>query len=144
MSNLRIDYGQLHGLVDEGKRQSSKRKRRTRRLRMLPFRVVKGAVALVVLAVLPFVLLIRGGVFAYSEWAVGTWPALLIAVASTALLLAAYAWVLTRKLGAGKGVRWILTRGAIAIAVVEPCGFSSPRLRLIVFGGGALGFAGFR
>jgi hypothetical protein len=51
--------------------------------------MLKWAVGLVILAVLPFVVLIRGGVFAYREWALGTWPALAVAV--TTLLLAGYA-----------------------------------------------------
>jgi len=117
MSDLRIDYGDLTGLVDEGRKQSGQRKARRSRLRRLPFVMLKWAVGLVVLAVLPFAVLIRGGVFAYREWALGTWPALALAVTVTTLLLAGYAWAFSRKVGAGKGMRWVLTRGAIAIAV---------------------------
>ena len=117
MSNLRIDYGELTGLVDEGQKHSGRRKARRSRLRRLPFVTVKWAAGIVILAVLPFAVLIRGGVFAYREWALGTWPALALAVSVTALLLGGYAWAFSRKVGAGKGVRWVLTRGAIAIAI---------------------------
>jgi hypothetical protein len=68
-------------------------------------------------ATLPFAVLIRGGVFAYREWALGTWPAILSAVAATALLLALYAWMLARRLGAGARMRRVLTRGAVGIAI---------------------------
>ncbi len=117
MSGLRIDYSDLTGMVDEGRKQSGQRKARRSRLIRLPWVMLKWAVGLVILAVLPFAVLIRGGVFAYREWALGTWPALALAVAVTTLLLAGYAWAFSRKVGAGKGMRWVLTRGAIAIAI---------------------------
>lgn len=117
MSNLQIDYGNLTGLVDEAKKDSGKRKARRIRLATLPSVIMKWAVGLSVLAVLPFAVLIRGGVFAYREWALGTWPALALAVTVTTLLLAGYAWAFSRKVGAGKSVRWVLTRGSIAIAI---------------------------
>lgn len=114
---LRIDYSGLHDMVDEAKVEAKRRKKRKKSLRALPLRMVKWLVVLVLLATLPFAVLIRGGVFAYQEWALGTWPAFGLAVAATALLLAIYAWALGRKLGAGKGMRWIMTRGAIGIAI---------------------------
>ncbi len=117
MSGLRIDYSDLTGIVDEGRKQSGQRKARRSRLRRLPWVMLKWAVGLVILALLPFAVLIRGGVFAYREWELGTWPALALAVAVTTLLLAGYAWAFSRKVGAGKGVRWVLTRGATAIAI---------------------------
>lgn len=117
MSGLRIDYSDLAGMVDEGRKQSGQRKAQRSRLITLPWVMLRWAVGLVVLAVLPFAVLIRGGVFAYREWALGTWPALVLAVAVTTLLLAGYAWAFSRKVGAGKSVRWVLTRGAIAIAI---------------------------
>ena len=117
MSGLRIDYSDLTGMVDEGRKQSGQRKARRSRLLRLPWVMLKWAVGLVILAVLPFAVLIRGGVFAYREWALGTWPALALAVAITTLLLAGYAWAFSRKVGPGKSVRWVLTRGASAIAI---------------------------
>jgi len=117
MGNVRIDYSDLTGMVEDGKKASRKQKERKARLRGLPFRVVKWTVLLAVLAVLPFGVLIRGGVFAYREWGLGTWPAMGLSVTATALLLWAYAWALGRRLGAGKGMRWVLRRGAVAVAV---------------------------
>jgi hypothetical protein len=116
MSDLRIEYGELTGLMDEGRKHSGQREARRSRLRRPPFTMLKWALGVVVLAILPFAVLIRGGVFAYREWALETWPALALAVTVTTLFLAGYAWAFSRKVGAGKGMRWVLTRGAIAIA----------------------------
>jgi len=117
MSDLRIDYGDLTGLVDEGVRQSERTKERRARARTLPWILTRTFVALFALAVLPFVLLIRGGVFAYREWGIGSWPALTLAVLATALLIGAYAWYLTRRFGASRGVRKLVTRTAMGIGL---------------------------
>lgn len=117
MSDLRVDYSGLSGLVDEGVRQSKERTRRKARLRSLPLRVLRATGLFVVLAVLPFVLLIRGGVFAYHEWGFGTWPALLLSATASALLLAGYAWAVAHRFGAGRGVRKIGMRAAAAVGI---------------------------
>ena len=126
MDNLRIDYGDLTGLVDEGVEQSKQRKQRKARLRSLPLRATRWAAVIAVLAVLPFALLIRGGVFAYQEWSLGTWPALLLSATVTALLLGVYAWAVSRKLGASKGLRTLFTRAAMGVA---PCRNLEPEPR---------------
>ncbi len=105
MSDLRIDYSDLTGLVDEGVRKSEERKQRRERTRRLPLRAGRLAAFAAVLAVLPFAILIRGGVFAYRVWGLPTWLALTVAAAATALLLGGYAWMLTRRFGASPGVR---------------------------------------
>ena len=117
MSDLRVDYSGLTGLVDEGVKQSKQRKERKARMRSLPLRLLRMTGVLIVLAVLPFALLIRGGVFAYQEWGVGTWPALLLSASASAILLALYAWVVTKRFGAGRGVRKIGTRAAAAVGI---------------------------
>jgi hypothetical protein len=117
MGDLRIDYGELTGLVDEGVRQSRQKKERRARARTLPLRSARVVLTLAVLAVLPFALLIRGGVLAYRVWGVGTWPALIIAAGATALLLGGYAWILTRRFGASRGVRKLVTRAAMGVGV---------------------------
>ena len=117
MSNLRIDYADLHGLVDDGAKQSKQKEERGARLRSMPFRVSRAAAVIAVLAVLPFALLIRGGVFAYQEWALGTWPALLLSASGTALLLGLYAWAVSHKLGAGKGLKKLFSRAAIGVGI---------------------------
>jgi hypothetical protein len=116
MSDLRIDYSDLHGLVEEGHQKAERKKERRSRLRGLPLRLARRLLILVALATLPFWVLVRLGVFAYQEWGLGTWPALLVAVGATALLLGGYAWGVGRKLGAGRVVRRILTRGAAGVA----------------------------
>ena len=68
-------------------------------------RAVRWCVTAVLLAVLPFILLVRGGVFAYHQWGLGAWPSLAVSAGATALLLALYAWAASRRLGAGKCFR---------------------------------------
>ena len=82
------------------------------RLLRFPLRLIRWAVFGALLAVLPFVLLIRGGIFAYHEWGLGTWPSLAVSAAATALLLALYAWAVSRRIGARRGLKKLLTRGA--------------------------------
>ena len=43
MSNLRVDYSDLRGLVDEGKKQSEERRGRRARLRTYPLRAARVA-----------------------------------------------------------------------------------------------------
>lgn len=121
MSDLRIDYSDLHGLVEEGARQTEEREERKARIRSLPRRLgwtaARWTALAVVVAALPFFLLIRGGVFAFQVWGLGTWPALALAALATAALLGLYAFVLGRKLGAGERTRRLLTRGAMAVAI---------------------------
>jgi hypothetical protein len=117
MNDLKIDYGDLTGLVDEGVKQSKQKKERKARLRSLPLRVGRWALIVSILAVLPFALLIRGGVFAYQEWAVGTWPALVLSATASALLLGLYAWAVSRRMGAGTGTRKLFTRAAIGVGL---------------------------
>ena len=111
MSNLAIEYP-----VDA---KSSRRRPKPsrRRLRRLPFRLLRWVALVIVLAVVPFFLLIRGGVFAYHQWGLGAWPSLAVSAAATALLLALYAWAMGRRIRAGKGLKWLMTRGAAAIGI---------------------------
>ena len=81
-------------------------------------RILRWLVALPLLVVAPFVVLIRVGVAGYQEWGLGTWPALLLGVTATALLLGVYAWLLMWKLGARRGLRRSLTRVAMVLAAV--------------------------
>ncbi len=121
MSDLRIDYSGLHGLVEEGAKQTKDREQRKARLRSFPRRAAwagaKWTIVGLTVAILPFFLLIRGGVFAYRVWDVGTWPALSLAVVATAALLGLYGLVVSRRVGAGVRTRKILTRGAMAVAI---------------------------
>ena len=121
MSDLRIDYSGLTGLVDEGKKQSERQEERRTMLRALALRFARAAALLAVLAVLPFALLIRGGVFAYQQWGLGTWPSLLLSAAASALLLAGYAWLVGHRFGAGRSMKRLVTRGAAAVGVAYVC-----------------------
>ena len=108
MSQLRIDYSDLRGLV------SGVRGDRGRQLALEAGRVVAfwGA-----LAVLPFVLLIRGGMLAYGAWDLGTWPSLAFAALATASLLGMYASWACRRLGTSGGPRRLIVRGAFGVAL---------------------------
>jgi hypothetical protein len=117
MGDLRIDYSDLTGLVDDGVKQSKKKEERRARARSFPLRAARGSAVVLALATLPFAVLIRGGVFAYREWGLGTWPALTLAVGATALLLGGYGWYLTRRLGAGPWVQRFVTRTAMGICI---------------------------
>jgi hypothetical protein len=117
MGDLRIDYSDLTGLVDEGVHQSRREQERRSRVRAAPLRLLRGVSLGVALAVLPFGILIRGGVFAYREWGLGTWPALFLAATLTALLLGGYAWYLTRRFGASGGVRKLVVRAAMGVGL---------------------------
>ncbi len=119
-SDLRIDYGELTGLVDEGAKQNRERKERRSRLRSAPVRLARRLALLAFLAVVPFALLIRGGVFFYQEWGIGTWPSLMLSAVASAGVLGLYAWLVSVRFGAAKRTRTLFTRaaGAVGIAYV--------------------------
>jgi hypothetical protein len=106
MTNLKIDYSGLTGLAAAG-----------RRLRRSPILTATARICAVacVLASLPFLILIRGGVLLYGWWGIGTWPALILAALATMLLLAAYAGVAARWLGARRRLRRLFARGAMGV-----------------------------
>jgi hypothetical protein len=107
LSDLRIDYSELSAsLASAG-----------RRLRRSPVvsTAARWIVGTCVLAALPFLLLIRGGVLLYQWWGLGTWPSLLLSALATMSLLAAYAGVVGTWLGARAALRRLFARGAIGI-----------------------------
>jgi hypothetical protein len=108
VSELKIDYSGLAGAAE----------RAARPLRALAFSTVwRWLVGIAALAVLPFVLLIRGGVLLYQWWGLGTWPSLILAAGATLWLLAVYAVAGGRWLGARKELRRLFARGAMGIGV---------------------------
>jgi len=113
----RIDYSGLGSLVAEAPARREKKASWGRRFVRALRRLLLWTAAALVLATLPFYALVRGGVFAYRAWNLGTWPSFLLAVAVTSLLLAGYAWAVGRGLGAGKGARRLLRRGAVGLVV---------------------------
>lgn len=113
MSTTHVDFGAPQPAPAAPAPAPAKKKR----LAFLPFRLVRRAAFLVVLTVAPFFLLVRGGVFAYQEWGLGAWPALLAATGATALLLAVYAWAAGRRVGAGRAVRKAVGRAAALTAL---------------------------
>jgi hypothetical protein len=79
-------------------------------------RVARVVAVLGALAVLPFLVLIRGGVFFYGSWHLGTWLSLLLAVLATAALVGAYAGVASTRLGARADTRTLATRAAAGVS----------------------------
>ena len=116
MSISKIDYGELAASPPRREARQKGRSRRGHRALLFPFRLVKWAVLAVVLAVLPFLLLIRGGVFAYHQWDLAPWLALALSATVTTLLLALYALLASRRIGAGKGLTKLMTRAAALLA----------------------------
>ena len=112
VSGLLVEYPGAEGAAvpEEASRRARRRPRRWLR------RVVRWGVTAVLLAVLPFILLVRGGVFAWQQWGLGAWSSLAVSAAATALLLAFYAWAASRRLGAGKRLRKFATRIAALAA----------------------------
>lgn len=108
MSQLRIDYSDLRASLAQAVRT--------------PRAQVALAVARViafwtVIAVLPFLLMIRGGVLAYGTWGLGTWPSLALAALATASLLGLYAWWASHRLGAGPRSRTLVSRSVFGVAI---------------------------
>ncbi len=116
MNTIRVEYHGPSELPAETKGDRKPPGGKKPRPRSLPVRLVRWTLLAVLLAVLPFFLLIRGGVFAYHAWGLGAWPSLMLSAAATILLLALYAWGVSRRIGAGKGLRKLLTRVAAALA----------------------------
>lgn len=116
MSDLRIDYGDLHALVEEGREGRQRRESRKGWFGRFVRRIVLLVVAAVAAVVLPFVFLIRGGVLAYQTLGTGAWSSLAVGAGSAAVLMAGYAWWLGRRAGAGPATRRSLRRGAVVLA----------------------------
>lgn len=108
MSQLRIDYADLRRAL-AGARGGARRR--------VAFKVARRAAFWTALAVLPFVLLIRGGVLAYRVWNLGTWPSLAFAALATATLLGLYAWWASRHLGAGPASTQLIARSVFGVAL---------------------------
>jgi hypothetical protein len=107
VTELRIDYSALTDLAAAAGRRLRGSKTTSA--------IARVSLGVFVLTVLPFVLLIRGGVLLYQWWGLGTWPALLLAALATLWLLGVYAVAVGRWLGAGRELRRLFARGAMAI-----------------------------
>ena len=133
MSNLRVEYPGTKPPRSRESRRSRKGRRGAgshRRKRGPSSRVRPGRTALrpavllrwlllaPLLATLPFLLLIRGGVFAYHRWGLGDWSSLALSATAAALLLGLVAWGAGLRLGMGKRLRKLVTRMASAAASV--------------------------
>ena len=108
MSQLRIDYADLRRVL-EGARGDARRR--------LALAVGRRVALWTGLAVLPFVLLIRGGVLAYRVWNLGTWPSLALAAVATATLLGLYAWWASQRLGVRVASRQLVARSVFGVAL---------------------------
>lgn len=116
MSGTRIDYGGLRDLMEEHRRGEKDRRERKGGLVRFLRRIAVGVAALAALAVLPFLLLVQAGVHA-AVAGFGPWGSVAAATGAVAVLLALYAWIAGRFLGAGPGTRIMLRRVAVGGAV---------------------------
>ncbi len=116
MSDLKVDYEGLRGLLEDGHEEAAARARRRRLPGRLARRTALWIASAVILATLPFVVLVRVGVFGQTAWGLGPWGAVFLGGTATGLLLWLYAWVAGRWLGGGKATRRFLTRGAWGVA----------------------------
>jgi len=124
MSHLHIDYSGLGGSTPGGGTSGSAPSGGTGRSRgdggagrSVPARLLRGLATAATLALLPFIILIRGGVFAYDAWGLGTWPSLSLAGIATALLLGAYAWILARRIGTGPRLGRLVARASAGVGI---------------------------
>ena len=108
MSQLRIDYADLRRALEGGRGGARRR---------VALRVARATAFWTALAVLPFVLLIRGGVLGYRAWNLGTWPSLALAAIATATLLGLYASWASRRFGAGPANRELIARSVFGVAL---------------------------
>lgn len=117
MSDLKVEYEGLRELV-EAKDGGGRRGGDGRRFRFSPGSFLRRVAAWLVvaglLAVLPFFVLVRVGVAAYQGWGLGAWTSLAVGVLAISVVLAAYSWVVGRRLGLGPGTRTLLNRSAVA------------------------------
>lgn len=116
MSDLKIDYGGLRGLIEEGHEAAETRAGRKGLAGRLARRVALWVATALILATLPFLVLVRIGVYGHATWGLGGWSAVLLGGAATGALLSLYAWGTGRWLGGGRVVRRLLTRGAWGVA----------------------------
>ena len=115
MSDLRIDYSDLSATLEEGRREHQRREEAGGWPGRLAARALSWVAGGFVVAALPFVVLIRGGVTAHRAWGLGAWGALLAASAATGLLLWFYAWLASRWLGTGQSVGRLMRRAAVGV-----------------------------
>lgn len=108
MSQLRIDYSDLRATLARARGTPRGR------LALAAARLIAFWTAI---AVLPFVLMIRGGVLAYRTWGLGTWPSLALAALATASLLGLYAWWVSQRLGAPSRSRTLFARSVFGVAI---------------------------
>jgi hypothetical protein len=116
MSDLKIDYGGLRGLIEEGHESAEERAGRKGLVGRLARRVAFWVATALVLATLPFLVLVRVGVYGHAAWGLGGWGAVLLGGAATGAVLSVYAWGMGRRLGGGRTMRRLLTRGAWGVA----------------------------
>jgi hypothetical protein len=90
------------------------------RRRLSPGTLLRGTIAwlsvAVLLAVVPFFILVRVAVAAWQGGA-GAWGAAALGVVSVYLVLAAWSWLMGRRSRPGGGTRRLLDRGAVALGV---------------------------
>jgi len=123
MDRIRFDLPDYRLSATGDSREAAAPRRATR----LWLRALLFLIKLLIAAVLPFVVLIRGAVFLYGHYGLNVWLALAVGAGMTALVLMFYLRVLRRRVfgrrpGARGGVR--LGAGLVGMALLVYCGYT--------------------
>ena len=146
MSSVRIDVSDLSDASGDGSGAPKTRRvvrpngeaQGSTRGRPVLLRLLRMAVFAALLAVAPFLVLVRGGVFAYQRWDLGAWPSLGLAALATVLLVSLYGLVAGARLGAGRKSRKMILRGVVllvaayvvySLVLVAGANFKTPEVR---------------
>lgn len=89
-----------------------------RRFGRILLRILWPVVKVILLLALPFFILVRGSVYAYSELGWGTWGSTAAGVVATLLVVLAYAMWAWRRL-TGRSLPRLLRRGVLAVGIAS-------------------------
>lgn len=117
MSDTRIDLSDF-GVTSDSKGTGGGRNAGAPARRSRWWRRVRLALLLTpFLAVVPFALLLRGGVHAHQAWGWSTWPSIGAGILFASLSLGAITWSILTLFRFRGGVRRILSRGALLLGI---------------------------
>lgn len=111
---------ELDAYFDEQLKGNKDKEKKPGRLRLKG--VIWGIAAILFSAFLPFILLIRGSIYAYNGLALNGWLSLLIGIIATSVLLMLYAVIVSRIFTKSYRVHKYIRRGILAL-VVAYCGY---------------------
>ena len=119
---------QIYSISSVPKQRSKKRpvknhRKERFRLRRFCFRAILWATAVCVAVILPFIVLIRVAVYAYSFHSLTTWPAVALGAVITSIILMLYVIFISMKVG-GKSLSFKRSAQAMLVIVGLYCGYT--------------------